>query len=108
MSKETSLLDKLQARIAAAPVRTAQAIGESPASTWLDPISRDAHYKRIRYLSRAYGLRWLMDQETFKLPSIECLDDDALSALLSDMERARECMHDDVSFEDAGLVRARA
>lgn len=107
MSKAQALLDKLQARIAAAP-SSRPALSAVPDPGWMDPISREAHCKRIRYLARAYGLRWLLDQETFHVAALECLDDDALSALLRDMERGRECLRDDVSFEDAGLVRARA
>lgn len=71
----------------------------------MDSISREAHIRRIRWLARAFRLQWLLDQETFHVAAIECLEDDALSALLRDMERARECMRDDVSFEDAGLIR---
>lgn len=74
----------------------------------LDEIAREAHIRRIRWLARAFRLQWLMDQSTFHVASIECLDDSDLSALLRDMERARECMHDDVSFEDAGLIRSRS
>lgn len=73
----------------------------------LDAISRDAYIRRIRWLSRAFRLQWLLDQGTFHVASIECLEDAELSALLGDMERARECMRDDVSFEDAGLIRKR-
>lgn len=73
-----------------------------------DGITREAHIRRIRYLARAYRLRWLLDQETFHVAALECLEDAELSALLADMERARECMQEDVSFEDAGLVRSRA
>lgn len=74
----------------------------------MDSIVREAHYRRIRYLARAYRLRWLLDQETFHVTRLECLDDEQLSRLLADMERARECMQDDVSFEEAGLIRSRA
>lgn len=73
----------------------------------LDSVSREAHFRRIRWLARAFRLQWLLDQGTFHVASIECLDDDELSALLTDMERGRECMRDDVSFEDAGLIRRR-
>lgn len=49
-----------------------------------------------------------MDQHTFNLPGIESLSDHGLSALLQDMERARECIAEGVSFEDAGLIRSNA
>lgn len=62
---------------------------------------------RIRDLRRMYRLGWLVRQETFNVPALECLEDRELSALLQDMERARECLQDDVSFEEAGLVRSR-
>ena len=83
-------------------------VASRPEKSLFDAITRDAHLKRIRYLARAYRLRWLVDQETFHVAALECLEDAELSKLLADMERARECMSDDVSFEEAGLVRSRA
>lgn len=73
----------------------------------MDAISRDAVLARIRDLRRMYRLGWLVRQETFNVAALECLEDRELSALLQDMERARECLQDDVSFEEAGLVRSR-
>lgn len=78
-----------------------------PGAFHLDDVSRNGHFRRIRWLSRAFRLQWLVDQATFSVPALECLEDAELSALLSDMERARECLRDDVSFEDAGLIRQR-
>lgn len=77
-----------------------------PTPTLLDPIFRDAHIKRIIHLRDAYRLRWLVDQATFNVASLSCLEDCDLIRLLTDMERARECIADGISFEDAGLVRS--
>lgn len=77
-----------------------------PTSKLLDPIFRDAHIKRIIHLRDAYRLRWLVDQATFNVASLSCLEDCDLIRLLNDMERARECIVDGISFEDAGLVRS--
>lgn len=71
-----------------------------------DSVTRDHIYRRINFLKRTYGLAFLIDQATFNRPSIECLDDTELAKLLEDMEKARECIADDVSFEHAGLIRA--
>lgn len=70
-----------------------------------DEITRDACIRRIRYLRKAYGLQWLVDQATFNRPALETLEDSELSALLSTMEKARECAVEGIAFEDAGLVR---
>lgn len=77
-----------------------------PTPKLLDSISRDAHLNRIYFLKRRYGLEWLVEQETFDVASASCLEDCDLIRLLSLMERARECIMDGISFEDAGLVRA--
>lgn len=77
-----------------------------PSPKLLDPIFREAHVKRIVHLQRAYRLQWLVEQATFNVASLSCLEDCDLIRLLADMERARECMADGISFEDAGLVRA--
>lgn len=72
---------------------------------YYDAITRQSIITRVRYLCRAYHLKWLLDQETFNIACIECLDDGELRALLTDLERARECIAEGVPFEDAGLVR---
>lgn len=77
-----------------------------PTSTLLDPLARDAHLRRILHLQRAYRLHWLVDQATFDVAGLSCLEDCDLIRLLTDMERARECIADGVSMEDAGLVRS--
>lgn len=76
-----------------------------PRDVGMDDISRDAHYKRIRYLASAYKLQWLVDQATWEVANIEDLPDAELIELLRDMDRARECPEFDVSYEERGLVR---
>ncbi len=73
-----------------------------------DSITRDSILKRVRFLARTYRLQWQVDQATFDLPGVDTLEDAALSSLLSDMEKARECLAEGVSFEEAGLVRNTA
>lgn len=76
----------------------------TPTPTLFDSITRDCMYKRIRWLRDAYHLQFLIDQATFNRPNIESLEDADLSQLLRDMERARECAVDGISYDDAGLV----
>ena len=79
-----------------------------PRDIGMDAISREMHYRRIRYMAGAYKLQWLVDQATWECTNIEDLSDEELVELHRDMDRARECPQDDVSFEEAGLVRSRA
>lgn len=73
-----------------------------------DDITRSAAICRIRDLQRMFHLGWLVRQETFHVPGLECLEDGELSALLADMERARECMAEGIDLEHTGLIRSRA
>jgi hypothetical protein len=72
----------------------------------LDSIAREAHIRRIGWLRQRYGLTWLLEQACFKAANIYNLDDAALITLLHQMEKARECIADGISFEDAGLVQS--
>ncbi len=79
-----------------------------PNEIQFDDITRNAVISRIRDLERMFRLGWLVRQETFHVPGLECLEDSELSALLSDMERARECLCDGIDLEHTGLIRSRA
>lgn len=72
----------------------------------LDDITRDLHRKRIRFLAHGYRLQWLVDQALLKVGRLEDLSDAGLLSLHADIERARECVMEGVSFDDAGLVRS--
>lgn len=78
----------------------------TPRPTKFDAITRDHVLRRIRTLSKAYRLAWLIEQNTFNQPSIDTLEDQELSELLSTLERARECIAEGIPFEDAGLVQS--
>ena len=78
-----------------------------PSPRGLDDLTRESHCRMIRHLRKRWGqpMQMLIDQACFGLAGIEQLDDDRLVELHRDLERAQECMHDGVSFEDAGLLR---
>lgn len=71
-----------------------------------DTDTRSAYLQRIRFLAEAYGLQWLVDQETFDRGSLRSLDAIKLAMLLETMERARECLLDGISLDDAGIARS--
>ncbi|SOO08786.1 conserved hypothetical protein [Xanthomonas citri pv. fuscans] len=75
----------------------------------MDAVTRRSHYKLIRHFRRRWGfpMQIIIDQATFGLNGIEQLDDDALTCLHRDLERAENCMQEGISFEDAGLIRPR-
>lgn len=87
------------------PAKPALRLVQPPSPVVFDEITRTCVLDRIRSLKRMWQLGWLVDQATFNKPGVDVLRDEELSALLKDMERARECIQEGVSFADAGLVR---
>jgi hypothetical protein len=88
-------------------LRTRLRLVSSPSATAQDDaVTRECRLKRIRWLARAFRLQWLVDQHCFGFPGPDCLEKVDLIALHKDMERARECTAEGISFEDAGLIRA--
>lgn len=109
MSKTDELLAKLEARIAAAPPKRGKVVALRPAPpSMLDPVTRQSHIRMIRHLRRIYRLHCLVDQATFGKGDLEDLSDEELVALHRDLNRARECLQDGISFEDAGLLKSQA
>lgn len=80
----------------------AEAIGDD---SILDPQSRDVLYRTIRDTARVLQLGWFLRRHTRHVHHVlERLDDRELLALEKKFDRARECLRDDISFEDAGLM----
>ena len=79
----------------------------APAASRLDAVTRESYVRMIGHLRRRYGLQMLVDQAIFGKGSVDRLGDEELEALYRDLERARECLADGISFEDAGLLRSR-
>jgi hypothetical protein len=88
-----------------APTPKLDVAGKQAESVIQEGPARTAMLKRITDLKRMYRLGWLVNQETFTIGTIYDLDDAAIACLLKRMERAIECPVDDVSYEDAGLVK---
>lgn len=81
----------------------------SPAAVGMDAIERESHCRMIRHIRRRWGfpMQVLIDQACFGVAGLESLQDDQLVQLHKDLERAQDCMRDGVTFEDAGLLKAR-
>ena len=88
--------------------RPALRLVPKPPPQLFDSITRDSCRRRVRFLAKAYRLQWLVEQHTFNVGGLDSLEDAALGRLLEDAERARECVAEGVSFEDAGLIRNTA
>src|SRR5690606_20597947 len=77
----------------------------APAAVNFDHITRHAVTTRIRRLRDHWHLELLVEQAVFGRAGLCDLNDGELACLLSDLERARQCLNDDIAFEDAGLVQ---
>lgn len=82
---------------AAAPVRR------------MDAVERDSRIRWMRALARAYrgfGMDLIVKQAMVGRRWMEDMTDDELIELHRNMDRARECLSDGVTFEEAGLLRS--
>jgi len=78
----------------------------APEQRGFDDVTRDSITRRVQFLARRYGTGFLVEQATFDVAGgIAGLSDEQLSALLNDMERARECITEGICLEDAQLIR---
>ncbi len=112
MSKTEALLEKLVARINAAPSADHGGFLANPTgrSGGMDLVTRESHIRLIRSLARAYrhhGFDLLINQATIGRSSMDQLSDAELIALHDDIDRARECVAEGISFDLAGLIRPR-
>lgn len=73
-----------------------------------DSVTRECRLQRIRWLARTYSLKWLVNQHTFGLASIDCLEDADLLECHRELEKARECIAEGIPLEDVGLIRTQA
>lgn len=88
------------------PIRPALRVVDGlPSQQTFDSITRAFCIRRIQFLSRSYGLAWLVDQHQLNAPGLESMRDTDLSTLLKEMERARECMANGIPLEDAGIIQ---
>lgn len=103
-------MDELQApaREAAKPSKPALRVITTPKATIFDSITRECVLRRVRSLRDRYRMQVLVEQATFNVPNLDCLEDAELARLLHDMERARECCNDGIDWEEAGLIRSVA
>lgn len=78
----------------------------APAKRLMCAVTRSSHIRVINHHRRWYGLQLLVDQACIGYAGIDDLPDEAILALHRDIDRARECIKDGISLEDAGLIRA--
>ena len=63
---------------------------------------------QIHFLARVYALEWFVRQEIRGYTGVESLPDDELKALFKSVGYAISCIKDNISFEDAGLIRCES
>ncbi|MCC8671401.1 hypothetical protein LN461_18880 [Xanthomonas arboricola] len=84
-------------------------VGAATTPPSMTTATRESHLRMIRHHRRAWGpaMQVLIDQACFGLDAMEQLPDQDLRDLLRDIERGIDCLREDVSFDDAGLIRMR-
>lgn len=76
-----------------------------PLPTHQDAMFRDSRLERVRWLQRTYNLQVVVKQHTFGRMGLESLSNDELKDLHRELERARECVVEGVSLDEAGFIR---
>lgn len=74
----------------------------------MDSVTRESHLRLIRSIRRYYkrnGVDLIINRATLGKGEIDNLNDDELISLHDDLNRALDCIANDVTFEDAGLLR---
>lgn len=95
------------------PMRPALRLVEAPSpksERVMDSVTRESHIRLIRSLRRfykAFGIDVVVDHALLGKGGIDDLEDSELVDLLDRIHRARECVSDGISFEDAGLLPGR-
>lgn len=109
---EEALLAKLTARISAAPRKrpALQLVRPSPPGPpqVFDTVTRESHLRLIRSFQKAYrglGMDLIVSQALLGKGSLDDLEDQEIIDLHANMRRALDCIANDVSFYDAGLLR---
>lgn len=80
-----------------------------PALRRMDDIERESRIRWIQALARAYrpaGMDLIVKQAMIGKRYMSDLSDDELMDLHHNLDRARECMADGITFEEAGLLRS--
>lgn len=106
MSRLAALIEAKVAKHVPAEKPRLQVVGGTEHVPGEDGESRERLLARIRDFARMYYLAWLVRQETTHAgKALEDFSDDELGELMRKMEKGRDCRNEDISFDDAGLVR---
>lgn len=108
------LVKLLRQRVKSAPVgkpklRIVGESGAAPTARRMDDIERESRIRWIQALAKAYrpqGMDLIVKQALIGKRYMSDLSDDELLGLHRDIDRARECMADGITFEEAGLLRS--
>lgn len=83
--------------------------GPAPKPRTMDAIERESRIRWIQALARVYrpaGMDLIVKQAMIGKRYMSDLDDDELTELLNNIDRARDCLIDGITFEEAGLLRS--